>query len=252
LSSSGASLSPPPHQTITKKGIPKVGVTEWLKFFRFTYGAGDYLSIPHWKVEREEFIVRSLPLEIAQDLWNDPTWTRAVFLRDPAERLLSAYLDKVVKNAYTQRIFKIGALTDPKETRPILSFGEFVDLLVGNNTRCVIPTGLHTCSDPHWKPQYLTCGLDVTLPLVDFVGNFNHLAEHTKMLLERVDMWESYGKIFDDGSSTSNNSTQIMATSSSGCFVPPPALPTNSSPLPWGFNQRGPSQEETHQHSTGS
>jgi Sulfotransferase family len=189
-------------------------------------------------------------LEIAQDLWNDPTWTRAVFLRDPAERLLSAYLDKFVKNAYTQRIFKIGNLTDPN--RPRLTFGEFADLVAVNNTRCAIPTGLHTCSDPHWKPQYLTCGLDVTLPLVDFVGNFNHLAEHTRMLLERVDMWESYGKLFDDGSSsTSNNSTPSKATAL-GCSVPPPALSTNSSPVSWGFNQRGPSQEQTHQHSTGS
>ncbi|CAM9749402.1 unnamed protein product, partial [Sphacelaria rigidula] len=32
----------------------------------------------------------------ATEIMNDPTWTRAVFLRDPAERLLSCYLDKLV------------------------------------------------------------------------------------------------------------------------------------------------------------
>jgi hypothetical protein len=36
-------------------GIPKVGILEWIKFFRHTYGAGDYLSIPYFKDEQSTF-----------------------------------------------------------------------------------------------------------------------------------------------------------------------------------------------------
>jgi len=39
---------------------------------------------------------------------NDPTWTKAVFFRDPAKRLLSAYLDKFVKNRdYSVTVFNV-------------------------------------------------------------------------------------------------------------------------------------------------
>jgi hypothetical protein len=212
-------------------------MTEWLKFFRFSYGAGDFQSFPHRKMDREEFMVRSLPLDVAQDLWNNPSWTKAVFFRDPAERLLSAYLDKIAKEAYTQKVFRIGTLED--ESRPVLTFEEFVDLLSTNNTSCIDPSGLHTCSDPHWKPQYLTCGLDVTLPLMDFVGNFNHLAVHTKLLLDRVGMWDTYGRFYDHESEDGK-----IADS---CEIPPPAL--NES-LKYGFNQRDLAQ--VNEHATGS
>lgn len=219
------------------QGILKVGITEWIKFFRFSYGAGDFQSLAHWKEDREEFMVRSLPLDIAQDLWNDPSWTKAVFFRDPAERVLSAYLDKIVKEAYTQKAFNIGTLTDVP--RPMLTFEGFVDLLASNNTSCNDPSGLHICSDPHWKPQYLTCGLDVTLPLMDFVGNFNHLVEHTKLLLDRVGMWDTYGRFYDQEPGRG----VILGA----CEVPPPAL---NATLEYGFNQRPLLKD--YEHVTGS
>ncbi|CAN0396463.1 unnamed protein product, partial [Ectocarpus fasciculatus] len=38
----------------------------------------------------------NMPPARASAILNDPTWTKGVFLRDPAERLLSCFLDKVV------------------------------------------------------------------------------------------------------------------------------------------------------------
>ena len=34
-------------------------------------------------------------LKTASDMITDPSWTRTIFLRDPKERILSAYLSKV-------------------------------------------------------------------------------------------------------------------------------------------------------------
>jgi hypothetical protein len=72
---------------------------------------GLYLSsIPHFKVDTGSvFRMGSLSLETAGELLSDPTWTTAMFVRDPAERLLSAYyFDKVAgKDYYTRSHFKI-------------------------------------------------------------------------------------------------------------------------------------------------
>jgi len=42
--------------------------------------------------------VRGLSLEESTAIMNDPSWKRVLFLRDPAHRLLSAYMDKVVEH----------------------------------------------------------------------------------------------------------------------------------------------------------
>ncbi|KAL3940082.1 MAG: hypothetical protein SGARI_001130, partial [Bacillariaceae sp.] len=76
-------------------GVPKSGITEWIKFVRFVMGARDYLATPHDKKDWQDFRMENLPPEKASELILDPTWTKAVFFRDPAERLLSAYLNKV-------------------------------------------------------------------------------------------------------------------------------------------------------------
>lgn len=40
--------------------------------------------------------MKSMTPERVSSILSDPTWTKAVFLRDPAERLLSCFLDKIV------------------------------------------------------------------------------------------------------------------------------------------------------------
>jgi hypothetical protein len=179
----------------------------------------------------------------AKTILSDPSWTKAVFFRDPAERLLSAYLDKVQGAAYTQKIFKIGSLDD--KDRPILSFPEFVDLVAHNNTNDVAdPRGLHGGTDPHWKPQMMTCGLDYLLPHFDFIGNVEHVSEHTRILLDKVGMWDDYGSKFDDGLD--------LPKSGQLCFVPPPDRSTGNTTTVYGFNQRGPSSNGESVHATGS
>lgn len=131
-------------------GIPKVGVSEWLKLFRRLTGAGDYLSFPHYKQDLTEFHLSSLPLKQAEAMLTDPSWTKAVFFRDPAERLLSAYLDKIVGEGYTQKFFNIGSGDDPNPT--VLSFEEFVNLTANTIRKNKHDRkGVHYRSDPHWK-----------------------------------------------------------------------------------------------------
>jgi hypothetical protein len=226
-------------------GIPKVGISEFVSFFRYSYGAEDYLSMPHNKNDREEFLLGRLSRSMATQLIQDPTWTKAVFFRDPAERLLSAYLNKIVGEGYTQTVFDLHGNTN-ESTTYVLNFTAFVDLVtLPGVTKCSNPRGLHACTDPHWKPQVMTCGLDYLLPHMDFIGSFDHLAQHTKELLERVGLWESSlgGATFDDA-------VDLPPVTSNKCRIPPPLRQSNSTSLIRGFNQRG--ESKGYSHTTGS
>ena len=90
-----------------------------------------------------------------REIWEDRGWTWATLVRDPAERLLSGYMDKVVKGnagkVYLKNVLKGGDLK-PGEEDGFVSFEEFVDGLAApiNFTSCKGKgnIGLSWCTDP--------------------------------------------------------------------------------------------------------
>ena len=127
-----------------------------------------------------------------------------------------------------QMVFQIGTLQD--NPRKVLLFAEFVHLVTHNNTDCDDPQGLHACTYAHWMPQVMTCGLDNLLPHFDFIGSFDHMPENTKMLLEKVGLWDKYGKVYDDGSNAKERVNICAGTA--------PVHDCNYTT--WGFNQHAP------------
>lgn len=144
-------------------------------FFRLQ-GLDDWESNPHYRLDKP--LLSEIRHEIIQDYLNDPEWTRAVFLRDPAERLLSAYLDKVE--------LKLKGIPEIRaEGRKEESFSEFT-------TRIIDTLGEKT--NPHWKPQGQVASLEKFLPCINFIGHFTHLENHGRQLLEQLDLWQRYGE----------------------------------------------------------
>ena len=100
-------------------------------------------------------------------MWNDASWTKAIFIRDPAERVLSANLDKVVQTHETQRKPPFGYN---------VSFApEFIDSLSSDGIRHGVNethgamTGISCMSDPHWRPQaWSSCGLSENISKFDY------------------------------------------------------------------------------------
>ena len=70
----------------------------WEQFLRFYIGAKDYPSLPHYKLDRTPLQFDQLDPDAQRRIWYDEEWTWAAFIRNPAERLLSGYLDKVKSN----------------------------------------------------------------------------------------------------------------------------------------------------------
>jgi hypothetical protein len=122
----------------------------------------------------------------ATSILNSPTWTKAVFLRDPADRFLSAYLDKVVHNrGLAARI--------SGEANGTVSFEQFITksiVCVSGSARS-IRVGRN--SNPHWRPQSYLSNLEKFIVCCDFVGSFNHLESHTRALLKKVGAWDEHG-----------------------------------------------------------
>lgn len=225
-------------------GVPKAGITQWLQFLRFTIGSRDYQSFPYFKKDLAGFYLDRLDPEAQQTIWNNSTtrWTRAIFLRNPAERLLSAYLDKV----YTK---------PPPKTKEIkrfppfgfnVSFQEFVDYIAMVNVTKMenhsVHTGLSWMTDPHWRPQAWSCGVSEHLADFDCVGSLDRAAAHTKLLLQHTNLWESFGKHY--------RVSPVNTTNFNPSLPPPFVWPPPLSQKAIGFQQED--EMDTFLHGTGS
>lgn len=89
------------------------------------------------------------------------------FVRNPWDRLLSCYLDKIVRKTVPPYILTSGR-RGGVEFYANMPFTEFVEVV------CQIPDD---AADGHFRPQHLTvCDLEGE-PMADFVGRFENLSE---------------------------------------------------------------------------
>ena len=180
---------------------------------------------------------------IQREIWSkEQEWTWATFVRDPAERVLSAYLDKIDTQRGQDNVRRIHGFDGDYFT-----FEDFVKRLTMtyNRTGCYDKalvkdrqsgmTGLNLCSNPRklryatmfinqsnelshiflhyylsdWRPQVLSCGLHARLDRFKFIGDIHNIAENTKHLLQEVNLWESHGKYFINGGITKEGTKRL-------------------------------------------
>mmetsp|Transcript_17250 Transcript_17250/g.32948 ORF Transcript_17250/g.32948 Transcript_17250/m.32948 type:complete len:274 (+) Transcript_17250:178-999(+) len=177
----------------------------------------------------------TLQEHVQMKILNDPEWKFAAFIRNPVERLLSAYLDKVAseKQAVRQHFQKNYGLNHT------ISFREFVNYLGDERQSCPLSKknykidglrGVDWCANPHWRPQTFFCGLSEFLPRFSFIGALDHIEHQSRALLQSVGLWESHGKYYhwvDD---------KKEMKGSGFCEVQPPKLRDGQELI--GFQQR--------------
>lgn len=130
---------------------------------------GRYGALPSF----DSLIARNISL--AHTALNSPDWTRVAVFRDPAERLLSAFLDKMQ------------ATTAFSRQKLLLYAGKMNISLPQNSSSEHIKAALRSISfpqfvqrvkeqggrgdwDPHWQPQSDFCGLREVAPRLDLVA----------------------------------------------------------------------------------
>jgi hypothetical protein len=182
----GSALVLPAYRLIVVP-TPKVGSTVWHQLFRRMMGYADWKAhtgpLPHNPDANGLTYLADYSRPAASDLWQSPQWTKAIFVRDPKERLLSAYLDKVARNP-SQNLVKGSCC--PKLPRDCVhrntSLTDFAHLV---GTSCLRKGDHWNLQSERMEPKYWT--------YVNFVGNLETAAPDARRLLEQLGAWQDFG-----------------------------------------------------------
>jgi hypothetical protein len=183
--------------------IPKVGCSKWKYLFRRMMGHEHVSEILHDPSNNGLKYLSSFSKEEAQEMLTSKDWTRAVFVREPKERILSAFLDKVVLNDQNENenesIFQKRCCSEK-------TFGDDVeaqnDCLARNTIEDFSYFLQRTldCPNPHWSPQLGVID-EKWWHVMTFIGYMDNYAADAEELLTSLrstekgtTAWDDYGK----------------------------------------------------------
>lgn len=135
--------------------------------------------------------LRDFNLANATAMMTSPVWTRAAIFREPKARVLSAFLDKAVRNK-SYVAFCCNKL--PEEELK----GQCIKHQTNFTSFLYFVTEYQECSNPHWAPQLGR--IDTKWwPYIDVTGYHHNLYNDSKKILSRVtspdgkSAWDKYG-----------------------------------------------------------
>jgi len=172
--------------------VPKVGCTLFKMLARRMSGIADYdtTKIYNGRLFQNSFLsnpglngltyLYNLDLSTANEAMTSPNWTRAIFVRDPKSRFLSAYLDKVVSERGFLHRYCCPYTNDCESGRSTLS--AFFRIA-------------SKCQEIHWVPQSHRMEAKYW-EYINFVGHIENAQQDAERLLRTVGMgaWEKFGK----------------------------------------------------------
>lgn len=137
-------------------------------------------------------------LHEAEKMMNSKEWTRAIFLREPKERVLSAFLNKFVND---KSYFRNKCCGDDK-----LLLGKkdqhHCDKMMNTRNLTYFLHRTLDCHDPHWLPQWPVIE-EKFWKKITFIGFMELVSSDAKTLLESLSSssdgknstaWETHGK----------------------------------------------------------
>eukprot|EP00927_Polykrikos_kofoidii_P054248 TRINITY_DN4869_c0_g1_i3.p1 TRINITY_DN4869_c0_g1~~TRINITY_DN4869_c0_g1_i3.p1 ORF type:complete len:384 (-),score=59.74 TRINITY_DN4869_c0_g1_i3:128-1279(-) len=169
--------------------IPKNACSEWKMFFSALSKPTGYQRLA-WNNE-----------SVVNDVFSDPTWTKAVFLRDPLERLVSGFQSKCEVPLEGDGRNCMNFPETSSTWQP--SFDEFAK-------------ELNHCHNPHFDPQTNSCLFDTRFEQYSFVGmvskNLSAVSDQVKAMLDQ--------SIERSGAELSDERRQELAQLSAAYFPP--------------------------------
>ena len=177
--------------------LPKVACTEWKLLFR------KMLHLPTWSEDvplqklhdpsyNQLYYINNFTTSQAQEMLTFKDWTRAVIVREPKERVLSAFLNKFVQepqfflNKCCQAHF-FETETEHIQCKEKKTQGDFEYFLKRTLD----------CRNPHWTPQ--TEAIDTKWwNQMDFVGYMHSVANDAETLLKSIENVENHTTAWDD------------------------------------------------------
>lgn len=166
--------------------VPKAGCSNWKRILMVLNGlASSTYNISHDTVHSKKYLKKLDSFDLKGIYMRLNTYTKAVFVRDPMERLVSAFRDKFEHpNSYYHPVFGKAII---KKYRPNayegdlnngsgVKFKEFVQYLLDSHR----PVGM----DIHWEKVSKLCY--PCLINYDFLGKFETLEEDANYFLQLI------------------------------------------------------------------
>lgn len=166
--------------------VPKAGCSNWKRVLMVLGGsASSTQNIPHHDAHYDNHLRRLESYDHAGIAERLRSYTKVLFVREPFQRLVSAFRDKFESpNSYYHPVFgrpiiskyRINATHAALRTGAGVTFREFAQYLLDVRR----PVGL----DIHWEPVSQLCS--PCLLQYDFIGKFERLQEEANFLLRSL------------------------------------------------------------------
>lgn len=162
--------------------VPKVACSNWKRVLKVLSGALENVEVNIKMDHRSDLLFLSSlkPKEIRYRLKN---YFKFMFVREPMERLLSAYRNKFGEiEAYQRKYgaeiikrYRKGHVKDFSVTGDDVTFEEFVRYLLDEDVERM---------NEHWMPIYNLC--QPCAISYDFIGSYEHLESDAEFVLQRI------------------------------------------------------------------
>ncbi|XP_029939517.1 carbohydrate sulfotransferase 14 [Salarias fasciatus] len=158
--------------------VPKVACSNWKRLMKMLSGAlkfNDFRS----KLDHHHDLVFLSSLKPDEIRYRLKHYFKFMFVRDPMERLLSAYRNKFgeiesYQKSYGVKIIKRYRKVDSAKGDDV-TFTEFIKYLVDENEERM---------NEHWMPIYTLC--QPCAVTYDFIGSYEHLERDSEYVLQHI------------------------------------------------------------------
>jgi len=184
--------------------IPKVSCTQWKLLFhrmmglRYKLHKGERMTTFQNPALNKLINLGDYPIHQAEKMMNSPSWTKAIFVREPKERIASAFLNKFCGD----RFFFRGKCCNNK-ILPNEEDRKQCDHMMSKKNFTYFLHRTLDCQDPHWDPQWEVVD-EKWWSAMSFIGSMNTVSSDVKKLLESLNStskdgvirtaWERFGR----------------------------------------------------------
>ncbi|XP_061433214.1 carbohydrate sulfotransferase 9-like isoform X1 [Lethenteron reissneri] len=175
--------------------VPKVGCTNWKRIIlALSRGDNHSMTIPGSQVHEEtQNYTRLQQFDAAGRRSRLNGYTAALFVREPMERLVSAYRDKfLMKNDYYQRVYGRYIITCYRKNPSRESLLQGHDVTFSEFVSFILDPRWALYQDVHWLPVHKLC--QPCLLHFNFIGKLETMQRDSAALLAKIGApsWISY------------------------------------------------------------
>lgn len=162
--------------------VPKVACSNWKRVLKVLSGALENVDV-NIKMDHRSDLVFLSSLKPEEIRYRLKHYFKFMFVREPMERLLSAYRNKFGEIESYQKKYGVeiikryrkGRAKDAAITGDDVTFAEFVRYLLDEDVERM---------NEHWMPIYNLC--QPCAVSYDFIGSYEHLESDAEFVLQRV------------------------------------------------------------------